>query len=71
MTYALNENLGQPERTDERTIVQKLTSDNEFLVRIFDCWGGRENVFYSLIGSQFVATGPAKILKIGQKLTFL
>ena len=21
------------------TIVQKLTSDNEFLARIFDCWG--------------------------------
>ena len=52
--------------------VKKLTSDNEFLARIFDCWGGgRENIFYSVAGSQFVATGPAKILKIGQKLTFL
>ena len=33
--------------------------------------GGSENVFYSVAGSQFVATGPAKILKISQKLTFL
>ena len=39
--------------------------------REFFTAGGRENVFYSAAGSQFVATGPAKILKIGQKLTFL
>ena len=30
-----------------------------------------ENIFYSVSGPQFVATGSAKILKIGQKLTFL
>ena len=29
------------------------------------------NIFYSAAGSQFVATGPAKILKIGQKQMFL
>ena len=27
---------------------------------------GKENIFYSASGSQFVPTGPAKILKIGQ-----
>ena len=30
-----------------------------------------ENIFYSASGSQFVATGPAKMLNIGHKLTFL
>ena len=39
--------------------------------REFCLLGGRENVFFSAAGSQFVATGPAKFLKIGQKLTFL
>ena len=33
--------------------------------------GGSKNIFYSVVGSQFVATGSAKILKIGQKLMFL
>ena len=28
-------------------------------------------IFYSASGSQFVTTGPAKSLKIGQKLTIL
>ena len=37
----------------------------------FRLLGGMGNVFYSAVGSQFVATGPAKILKIGQKLKFL
>ena len=37
----------------------------------FSTAGRQENVFYSAAGSQFVATGPAEILKIGQKLTFL
>ena len=32
---------------------------------------GRENIFCSAYGSQFVATGPANILKIGHKLSFL
>ena len=39
---------------------------------MFDCSGkGIVNIFYSASGSQFAATGSAKILKIGQKLTFL
>ena len=33
--------------------------------------GGRKNIFYSVDGSQFVATGSAKNLKIGQKIIFL
>ena len=32
---------------------------------------GRENIFYSASGSHFVATAPAKILKISLKLTCL
>ena len=52
------------------TIVQKLTSDNEFFGENFRLLGGRENYFYSADGPQFVATGPAKNLKIGQKLSF-
>ena len=31
---------------------------------------GMDNIFYSVFGSQFVATGPANILKDGQKLKF-
>ena len=38
----------------------------EFLIA-----GRQEKYFYSVAGSQFVATGSAKILKIGQKLMFL
>ena len=38
--------------------------------REFCLLGDRDNVFYSAAASQFVATGPANILKIGQKLTF-
>ena len=37
----------------------------------FTVAGGQEKYFYSASGSQFVATGPAKILKIGKKLRFL
>ena len=33
--------------------------------------GGRKFIFYSVAASQFVATGPAKILKFGQKPMFL
>ena len=51
--------------------VYKLTSDNVFLARIFLFLGGSKNIFYSVAGSQFVATGSAKILKISQKLMFL
>ena len=47
----------------------KKTSDNEFLAKIFDCWKA-EIFFYLAPGSQFVPTGPVKILKIGKKLTF-
>ena len=32
---------------------------------------GRKNVFMSASRSQFVAIGPAKRLKIGQRITFL
>ena len=32
---------------------------------------GKKNIFYSVAESQFVATGSAKILKIGLKLMFL
>ena len=39
--------------------------------REFSIVGGQEKYFYSASGSQFVATGPSKILKIGQKLRFL
>ena len=48
-----------------------LTSDNEFLASFFLSLEGGENIFYSVSGSQFVTTGLAKILKIGQELTFL
>ena len=51
--------------------VYKLTSDNEFLARVFDCWEAGKIFFYSVAGSQFVATQSAKILKISQKLMFL
>ena len=39
--------------------------------REFFTAGRQRNVFYSAAGSQFVATGPANFLKIGQKLRFL
>ena len=39
--------------------------------REFSTAGGRGKCIYSVAGSQFVATGPAKILKISQKITFL
>ena len=32
---------------------------------------GRKNIFFSASRSQFLAIGPAKILKIGQRITFL
>ena len=47
-----------------------LTSDNEFLASFFFIAGRRGNIFYSVSGSQFVTSGLAKILKIGQELTF-
>ena len=32
--------------------------------------GGQENIYWSASRSDFVAIGPAKILKIGQQMTF-
>ena len=39
-------------------------------LRKFLTVGGRENVFNSAAGSEFVAAGPARILRIDQKLKF-
>ena len=48
-------------------------SDVRFLIfgEIFLLLAGRKSIFLSASRSQFVAIGPATILKINQRITFL
>ena len=49
----------------------KLTSDNEFLARIFDCWEAGKLFSIQLLDLSLSQQDLQKKLKIGQKLRFL
>ena len=60
-----------PERYE--IVVLCVKSDVRFLIlgEIFLLLEGRKSIFLSASRSQFVAIGPATIMKIGQRITFL
>ena len=53
--------LSLPFVCENDIIVQKLTSDNEFLREFSTAVRQGKMFFYSVAGSQFVATGPPNV----------